>query len=95
MDTPKFYSNFRLREIVEEYIHSERDRQVLIEKYCNKKTIGQLAGQFYLSETSIKTSYPKAPRSYSRSWRRMNRKVAERCLKDDRLLTRKRSFFYA
>ena len=54
MDTPKFYSNFRLREIVEEYIHSERDRQVLIEKYCNKKTIGQLAGQFYLSETSIK-----------------------------------------
>ena len=54
MDTPKFYSNFRLREIVEEYIHSERDRQVLIEKYCNKKTIGQLADQFYLSETSIK-----------------------------------------
>ena len=59
MDTPKFYSNFRLREIVEEYIHSERDRQVLIEKYCNKKTIGQLAGQFYLSETSIKNIISK------------------------------------
>ena len=54
MDIPKYYSNFRLREIVEEFIHSERDRQILIEKYCNKKTIGQLAGQFYLSETSIK-----------------------------------------
>jgi len=54
MDIPKFYSNFRLREIVEEYIHSERDRQVLIEKYCNKKTIKQLADMFYLSETSIK-----------------------------------------
>ena len=59
MDTPKFYSNFRLREIVEEYIHSERDRQVLIEKYCNKKTIGQLADQFYLSETSIKNIISK------------------------------------
>ena len=59
MDTPKFYSNFRLREIVEEYIHSERDRQILIEKYCNKKTIGQLAGQFYLSETSIKNIISK------------------------------------
>ena len=54
MDIPKFYSNFRLREIVEEYIHSERDRQVLIEKYCNKKTIKQLADMFYMSETSIK-----------------------------------------
>ena len=54
MDTPKYYSNFRLREIVEEYIHSERDRQVLTEKYCNKKTIKQLADQFYLSETSVK-----------------------------------------
>ena len=59
MDTPKIYSNFRLREIVEEYIHSERDRQVLIEKYCNKKTIGQLADQFYLSETSIKNIISK------------------------------------
>ncbi len=55
MNIPKFYSNFRLREIVEEYIHSERDRQVLIEKYCNKKTIKQLADMFYLSETRIKT----------------------------------------
>ena len=54
MDIPKFYSNFRCREIIEEFIHSERDRQVLIEKYCNKKTIKQLADMFYLSETSIK-----------------------------------------
>ena len=54
MDIPKYYSNSRLREIVEEFIHSERDRKILIEKYCNKKTICQLADQFYLSETSIK-----------------------------------------
>lgn len=54
MNTPKIYSNLRLREIVEEYVHSERDRAVLIEKYCNKKTIGQMAELFDLSETTIK-----------------------------------------
>ena len=59
MDIPKYYSNFRCREIIEEFIHSERDRQILIEKYCNKKTIGQLANQFYLSETSIKNIIDK------------------------------------
>ena len=55
MNIPKFYSNFRLREIVEEYIHSERDRKILIRKYCDKRTISQLADEFYLSETRIKT----------------------------------------
>ena len=55
MDIPKYYSNFRLREIVEEYIHSERDRKILIRKYCDKRTIKQLADEFYLSETRIKT----------------------------------------
>ena len=54
MKTPKIYSNFRLREIVEEFIYSERDRAVLIEKYCNRKTISQMAELFQLSETSIK-----------------------------------------
>ena len=54
MDIPKFYSNYRLREIVEEYIHSDRDRQILIEKYCNKRKIKQLADEYYLSETRIK-----------------------------------------
>lgn len=55
IDIPKQYSNIRLREIVEEYIHSERDRPVLIRKYCDKRTIKQLADEFYLSETTIKT----------------------------------------
>ena len=43
METPNRYSNFRLREIVEEFIHSERDRRILIRKYCDKRTINQLA----------------------------------------------------
>lgn len=54
MKAPKLYSNSRLREIVAEYIHSERDRAVLIQKYCNKRTIEQLAEEFQLSDTQIK-----------------------------------------
>lgn len=54
MDIPRFYSNSRLREIVEDYIHNERDRKILVRKYCDKRTIGQLADEFYLSETRIK-----------------------------------------
>ena len=54
METPKQYSNFRLREIVEEFIHSERDRNILIEKYCNKKTIEQIAELYELSDSQVK-----------------------------------------
>ena len=54
MLTPKRWSNFRFREIVEEYVHSERDRKILIRKYCDKRTISQVAEEFELSETRIK-----------------------------------------
>lgn len=48
------YSNSRLREIVEDYIHSERDRAVLLRKYCDNRTIEQLAEEFELSVSQIK-----------------------------------------
>ena len=54
METPKRYSNSRLREIVEDYIHSERDRRILIEKYCNSRTIEQIAENFELSVSQVK-----------------------------------------
>ena len=54
MKVPEIYSNFRLREIIEEYIHSDRDREILIQKYCNKKTITQLAEMMDVSETTVK-----------------------------------------
>lgn len=54
METPKQYSNFRLREIIEEYIHSERDRKILIRKYCDKRTMEQLAEEFDMSVSQIK-----------------------------------------
>ena len=54
MEIPAIWSNFRLREIVEEFVHSERDRAILIRKYCDKRTIEQCAQEFDVSETTIK-----------------------------------------
>ena len=56
------YTNSQVRRIIEDFIHSERDRQVLIEKYCNKKTIKQLADMFYLSEKKLIYSKAKLKR---------------------------------
>ena len=50
----KQYSNSRLREIVGEYIHSERDRKILIRKYCDSRTIEQLEEEYELSVSQIK-----------------------------------------
>ena len=47
-------SNSRLREIAEGYIHSERDRKILIRKYCDSRTIEQLAEEYELSVSQIK-----------------------------------------
>lgn len=50
----KQYSNSRLREIVGEHIHNERDRKILIRKYCDGLTFEQLAEEFDLSVSQIK-----------------------------------------
>lgn len=50
----EIWSNSRLREIVEEYVHSERDRAVLLRKYCDSRTIEQLAEEFDISVSQIK-----------------------------------------
>ena len=54
MYKPQKYSNTRLREIVEDYVHDERNRKILIRKYCDNRTIEQLADEFFLSESQIK-----------------------------------------
>ena len=54
MKVPSIYSNSRLREIVADYIHSERDRNVLLRKYCDNRTIEQLGEEFELSDSQIK-----------------------------------------
>ena len=48
------YSNFRFKELTEEFIHSERDRDMLIRFYVNDETYDQLCSEFQMSLSSVK-----------------------------------------
>ena len=48
------YSNSRVREIIGEYIHSERDRGIMIRRLVDEITIERLAEEFGLSVSQIK-----------------------------------------
>ena len=48
------YTNSRVREIVGEYIHSERDRMILIRRLADGLTVDRLAEEFDMSPSQIK-----------------------------------------
>lgn len=48
------YTNSRLREIVEEYIHDERARRILLRKYADKATLEKIAEEQDLSVSQVK-----------------------------------------
>ena len=49
------YSNSQIREIIEEYIHSERDRKILIRRLIDGVTFERLAEEFELSVRCTKS----------------------------------------
>lgn len=48
------YSNTQITRIINEYIHSERNRKILIRRYVDGITLEALAEEFDLSVTRIK-----------------------------------------
>ena len=48
------YSNFRFEELTKEFIHSARDRQMLIRFYVDDATLDELCEEFHLSLTQVK-----------------------------------------
>ena len=48
------WTNSHFREITEEYIHDERNRCLLIRRFCDNKTVEQLAEEFDLSVSQVK-----------------------------------------
>lgn len=48
------YTNTRITYIINEYIHSERDRRVLLRRYVDGVTIERLAEEFDMSVGGIK-----------------------------------------
>lgn len=51
---PETFSNFRFRELTEEFIQGERDRAILIRCYVDDLSISELEEEFHLSESTIK-----------------------------------------
>ena len=49
----KDYSNSQFIEIVNEYIHSERDRSILIDRYVNGLLFKELEDKYGLSERQV------------------------------------------
>ena len=48
------YSNSRMTEIIEEYIHDKRDRSIMTERMIDNKTIEKLAEDHELSVSQVK-----------------------------------------
>lgn len=48
------YTNTRIREIIAEYIHSERDRRILERRLIDGITFERLAEEFELSVSQVK-----------------------------------------
>lgn len=48
------YTNSRLREIVEDFVHDERARFIMIQKYANNVTLEKLAEETDLSVSQVK-----------------------------------------
>lgn len=54
------YTNSEIINFINEYIHSERDRLILIDRFVNGLTFSELSDKFYLSERQIKRIVKKA-----------------------------------
>ena len=54
------YKNSDFVNWVNEYIHSERDREILIARFINGLTFSELSDKFYLSERQVKRIVKKA-----------------------------------
>ena len=48
------YTNSRIREVIAEWIHSDRDRQILTRRLVDGVTFERLAEEFEMSDTQVK-----------------------------------------
>lgn len=48
------YSNSRIIELINEYVHSSRDREILIDRFVNGLTFSELSEKYFLSERHVK-----------------------------------------
>ena len=58
----KEYTNSQIKALIEECVHSERDRAILIDRFINGYTFKELADKHFLSERQIKRIVKRADR---------------------------------
>ena len=63
---PETFSNFRFRELVEEFIQGERDRAMLIRFYVDDLTISEMEEEFHVSDSTVKRVVRKGGRKFLR-----------------------------
>ena len=59
-ETMKEYTNSQIAALIDEYIHSQRDRAILKDRFINGLTFSELSAKHYLSERQIKRIVAKA-----------------------------------
>ena len=50
----KEYTNSRIRQVIEDYVHNQRDRNILLRRYIDGVCYEPLSEEFGLSERQIK-----------------------------------------
>ena len=56
--------NSTIIKLIDEYIHSQRDREILKDRFINGLTFSELSGKYYLSERQIKRIVAKADKIF-------------------------------
>lgn len=54
------YTNSQIRELIAEHLHSQRDREILVDRLVNGLTFEALAERHQMSDRQIKTIVYKA-----------------------------------
>jgi len=62
------YSNHRVREVVEEFIHSARDRALILDNMVDGLSYDELAGKYSMSYESVKDVMKKGKTALDRHY---------------------------
>lgn len=54
------YTNSKMSEFINEYVHSERDRNILTDRFINGMTFSELEDKYDLTDRQIKRIVKKA-----------------------------------
>lgn len=66
--TPEDYSNVRVKQLVAEYIHSTRDRDILLDNLVDGLSYGELADKYHLTYEGIKKIMRKGKQTIFRHY---------------------------